>query len=142
MKALISRIKKGGTDPREKMIKPLRAVVCFGIYLAIIALIVSFGELLYDMYVSLYNHNVRNVLHSVALVLVTIKAFRILVSYLRTYHVSIKYIMEIAIIASTVELIFASETLNWWQALLFAVFGLGNLTLFLLWGDKIKEDNE
>ena len=46
------------------------------------------------------------ILHAVARTILVLKAYRILVSYLRSHHVTVKYILEIAIIASVVELFF------------------------------------
>jgi hypothetical protein len=45
-------------------------------------------------------------LHTIALLIVLMKAYRILVEYMRWYHVDIKYMMEIGIIASVLELLF------------------------------------
>lgn len=45
-------------------------------------------------------------LHTIALLIVLMKAYRILVEYMRWYHVDIKYMMEIGIIASVLELMF------------------------------------
>ena len=45
-------------------------------------------------------------LHTIALLIVLMKAYRILVEYMRWYHIDIKYMMEIGIIASVLELLF------------------------------------
>lgn len=45
-------------------------------------------------------------LHTIALLIVLMKAYRILVEYMRWYHIDIKYMMEIGIIASVLELMF------------------------------------
>lgn len=43
-------------------------------------------------------------LHTIALLIVLMKAYRVLVEYMRWYHIDIKYMMEIGIIASVLEL--------------------------------------
>jgi hypothetical protein len=45
-------------------------------------------------------------LHTIALLIILMKAYRVLVEYMRWYHVDIKYMMEIGIIASVLELLF------------------------------------
>ena len=45
-------------------------------------------------------------LHTVAVLIILMKAYRILVEYMRNHHIDIKYVMEIAIIGSVLELLF------------------------------------
>lgn len=45
-------------------------------------------------------------LHNVAVLLILMKAYRILVEYMRYHHIDIKYMVEIAIIACVLELLF------------------------------------
>jgi len=45
-------------------------------------------------------------LHTIALLIILMKAYRILVEYMRYYHINIKYMIEIGIIASVLELLF------------------------------------
>jgi len=45
-------------------------------------------------------------LHTIALLIILMKAYRILVEYMRFYHINIKYMIEIGIIASVLELLF------------------------------------
>lgn len=70
-------------------------------------------------------------LHSIAEVIVLIKAYRVLVSYVRTHHVSVEYIVEISIIASAVELLFALDTHSLSANVVLAIYGLTNLFLYL-----------
>ncbi|HMA78994.1 MAG TPA: hypothetical protein VKP88_07780 [Candidatus Paceibacterota bacterium] len=55
---------------------------------------------------SIFNALNVEFLHTIALLIVLMKAYRILVEYMRWYHVDIKYMMEIGIIASVLELLF------------------------------------
>lgn len=75
----------------------------------------------------------RRALHSIAEVIILIKAYRILVSYLNTHHVAIKYIVEISIIAPAIELVFASDMHSMATNITFAIFGLANLVLYLMY---------
>lgn len=73
----------------------------------------------------------KRALHAIAEVLILIKAYRILVSYLKTHHISVEYIVEISIIASAIELLFAADTHSVYTQAIFAVFGLCNLIIYL-----------
>jgi len=49
-------------------------------------------------------------LHNVAVLLILMKAYRVLVEYMRHHHIDIKFMVEIAIIASVLELLFNYKT--------------------------------
>ncbi|MCP5303592.1 MAG: phosphate-starvation-inducible PsiE family protein [Pseudomonadales bacterium] len=48
-------------------------------------------------------------LHNIAILLILMKAYRILVEYMRYHHIDIKFMMEIAIIACVLELLFNND---------------------------------
>ena len=48
-------------------------------------------------------------LHNIAVLLILMKAYRILVEYMRYHHIDIKYMVEIGIIACILELLFNFE---------------------------------
>lgn len=72
-------------------------------------------------------------LHQIALVIVFVKAYRILVAYALHHHVDVRFIVEISIIAPAVEVIFNSRLHQhpWIMAML-GSYGLANLLLYLL----------
>ncbi len=80
------------------------------------------------------------ILHAVARTIVVLKAYRILVSYLRSHHVTVKYILEIAIIASVVELFFAYDLHEFETKIVFAVFGLVGRALYLYFYEGRNSD--
>ncbi len=83
----------------------------------------------------------KRALHAIAEVLILIKAYRILMSYLKTHHISVEYIVEISIIASAIELLFAYDTHSFQTLLVFAGFGLSNLIIYLyFFGPEHDED--
>jgi len=45
-------------------------------------------------------------LHNVAILIILMKAYRILVEYMRHHHIDMKHIIEIGIVASVLELVF------------------------------------
>jgi len=65
-------------------------------------------------------------LHNVAILLILMKAYRILVEYMRHHHIDIRYMIEIGIIACILELLFNSEkyteTMQWVLALMAVAF--------------------
>lgn len=73
----------------------------------------------------------KRALHSIAEVIILIKAYRILVSYLKTHHVSIEYIVEISIVASAIELVFATDLHSLGTNVVIAIFGVVNLIVYL-----------
>lgn len=83
------------------------------------------------MDVDFMDHHSKRALHAIAEVLILIKAYRILMSYLRTHHISVEYIVEISIIASAIELLFAGDMHDISTQVVFAVFGLSNLLVYL-----------
>ena len=70
-------------------------------------------------------------MHAVARTILVLKAYRILVSYLRTHHVTVKYMLEIAFVACVVELFFAYDLHDSQTKMIFAVFGLVGVALYL-----------
>ena len=67
-------------------------------------------------------------LHNVAVLIVLIKAYRVLVEFMRYRHIDVKYMVEIGIIASVLELLFNYQKYSQdmrWVFLLMAVTLLG-----------------
>lgn len=72
----------------------------------------------------------EEILSVVTIILVLVKSFKILISYSKHHHIEIKPLVEIAIIALLMEVVFNfwahSMAINW----LFAVFGLWLLIIY------------
>lgn len=73
--------------------------------------------------------------------IVMVKAYRVLISYSKYHHISICYIMELAIIACFVEFIFEQSISETFRIILGAV-GLGSLFLYLFFYNTIKGFDE
>lgn len=78
-------------------------------------------------------------LHTIAFAIVLVKAYKILVSYADTHHINLKYLIEIAIIAPTVELLFNSFSYSLGMNILFGLFAFGNMVLYLFFYPRLKE---
>lgn len=79
-----------------------------------------------------------NLLHTIAFTIVLVKAYKILISYAQNRHVSIKYLVEIAIIAPTIEIVFNSSKYEIEVNVLFALFAFANLLAYLIFYPTIK----
>ena len=77
-------------------------------------------------------------LHTIAFTIVLVKAYKILVAYAETRHINIKYLVEIAIIAPTIELIFNARGYSFEVNALFASFAFLNLLAYLFFYHTIK----
>ena len=79
-----------------------------------------------------------DLLHTIAFTIVLVKAYKILISYAQKRHVSIKYLIEIAIIAPTIEIVFNSTKYPIEVNVLFALFAFANLLAYLHFYPTIK----
>lgn len=86
----------------------------------------------YKLYADFSHLTAERVLHTVALMVIFVKAYRLLLFYLKCHHIGVKYIVEIAIIAPAVELIFAPENRVFEVNLLFALFSIAMLVVYLV----------
>jgi uncharacterized membrane protein (DUF373 family) len=77
-------------------------------------------------------------LHTIAFTIVLVKAYKILISFAETQHINLKLLVEIAIIAPTIELIFNTKTYDFYVNLLFAGFAVVNLVIYLYFYKTLK----
>lgn len=78
-------------------------------------------------------------LHTIAFTIVLVKAYKILISYAETQHINLKFLVEIAIIAPTIELLFNSQSYALSVNIVFAAFALCNLMLYLYFYKLLKK---
>jgi uncharacterized membrane protein (DUF373 family) len=78
-------------------------------------------------------------LHTIAFTIVLVKAYKILIAYAETRHINIKFLVEIAIIAPTIELIFNARNYDFEVNILFASFAFANLVAYLFFYATVKE---
>lgn len=84
-------------------------------------------------------------LHTIAFTIVLVKAYKILISYAQTRSINIKFLIEIAIIGPTIELLFNSSVRsaeNFWIAVLLAAFAFCNLLAYLFFYKTIKKASD
>lgn len=84
------------------------------------------------------NAPIEDLLHGIAVMLIFVKAYKILTSYYVHQHISIKFLVEIAIIACTVEVLFNVKNLALPVLIVLALFGTANLLIYLLFAEKLE----
>jgi len=77
-------------------------------------------------------------LHTITFTFVLVKAYKILISFAQTRHINIKFLIEIAIIAPTIEIIFNLKSHSMEINILLALFALGNLLIYVIFYKTIK----
>jgi uncharacterized membrane protein (DUF373 family) len=80
----------------------------------------------------------HNLLHTIAFTIVLVKAYKILIAYADTRHINLKFLVEIAIIAPTIELIFNARAYSLEVNMLFAGFAFLNLVAYLYFYHTLK----
>ena len=84
-------------------------------------------------------------LHTIAFTIVLVKAYKILIAYAETRHINLKFLMEIAIIAPVIELIFNSNAYSFQVMALLAGFAVIVLITYLFFYKtvtKVSDDYE
>ncbi len=77
-------------------------------------------------------------LHTIAFTIVLVKAYKILICYAQTRHLNIKFLVEMAIVAPTIELVFNIGKYSLEINILFAVFSFANLIAYLFFYKTLK----
>lgn len=79
-------------------------------------------------------------LHTIAFTIVLVKAYKILIAYAETRHINLKFLVEIAIIAPTIELLFNPKHYEFSPTvmILMAVFAFANLIAYLHFYHTLK----
>lgn len=77
-------------------------------------------------------------LHTIAFTIVLVKAYKILISFAETRHINIKFLVEIAIIAPTIELIFNAKNYAFENMALLAAFAFCNMLAYLFFYTTLR----
>lgn len=121
----------------ENILRLSSKAISFLILFMIISLIVFAFSKAVGIYQGFSNYSPGNVLHDTALLIVIIKAYKVLLYYYRSQQVSLKYIVEISIIAPAIEIAFAAGEQALWLTVLLAAYGTANLVIYLLYYEKL-----
>ncbi len=85
----------------------------------------------------LHNHD-SEILDWVVIYIVMVKAYKVLISYTKHQHISIRYVTELVIITCFVEFIFERDISEQFRIIL-GIVGLGSLFLYLYFHETIKK---
>lgn len=85
----------------------------------------------------LHNHD-SEILDWVVIYIVMVKAYKVLISYTKHQHISIRYVTELVIITCFVEFIFERDISEMFRIIL-GIVGLGSLFLYLYFHETIKK---
>ena len=132
-------IKKFLHDLPEYIIRFSGGAISFLIFFMIIALIAYAGAKAISIYQGFADYSPGNVLYDTALLVVIIKAYKILLYYYRRNRVSIKHIVEISIIVPAIELVFAAGERALWITVLLGAFGVANLLIYIFFYEKLSK---
>lgn len=109
---------------------------------SIIALIGFSGVTILNLFIDVKEYSSINIIHNVAYIIVLLKAYKILTFYLKSHNLSIKYLVQISIIAPAIEVIFAGEAQPMWLGILFAIYSLANLYIYIRFHKELEKLNE
>jgi len=111
-------------------------------FLAILGVVSFIGYEIYQLILQVIAFELKHVLEIVALIIILIKAYRLLLFYMKSHHVAVRYIVEISIIAPAVELIFNPHGRDMWLNVLYAVFAIANLIIYAFSCGKLSAYDE
>lgn len=80
----------------------------------------------------------QELLHTIAFTIVLVKAYRILISYAKTQHLNIEFLIKLAIAAPIVEIVFNSHSYDFVTLLFLGAFGLITLIIYLYFYTRIR----
>jgi uncharacterized membrane protein (DUF373 family) len=107
--------------------------LCYKVISAIVIHVSHLGEMTQEALTRTWEMSIaltEEILSVVTIILVLVKSFKILVEYSKHHHIQIKDLVEIAIIALLMEVVFNfgihSMSVNW----LFAIFGATLLVIY------------
>lgn len=78
-------------------------------------------------------------LQTVATIVILVKAYKILMSYVKTHHLSIKYLLEINFTATSLELLFNEASYSLEMKIIFLILWISSLLVYLIFFNKILE---
>lgn len=127
----------------NKIVRGIDHFVSLLILLVMIGVVTFAAYESVNLFQSIRGLDPKEVLRTVALIIILVKAYRVLVFYMRSHHVSVRYVVAISIIAPSVEIIFTPENRSIEMNVLYAAFAIANLIVYLKYYkqlDLIDED--
>lgn len=124
-------------------VRGIQSLASVLMFMSMVAVIFFLAVQIYELFLNLMQFQASEVLKNVALIVILVKAYTLLLYYMKHHHVSIKYIVEISIIAPSVELIFYPQGRDLWLNIIYAVFAFANLVIYVKYAKNLdKADRE
>jgi uncharacterized membrane protein (DUF373 family) len=108
------------------------------IYALMVLLLVYAAMDIYNIVNNLNEFGTRRILHDIAFFVVIVKAYMVLYSYFQSRRVSLRYIVEISIVAPFVEVIFAFDKHDLATNIFLGTFGIICLIVLCVFYEKLS----
>jgi len=123
----------------ESITKYTDFVFTIVILISILALIIYSLRMGLELFMASFQPDFNNIIHNIAYIVVLLKAYKIMIFYFRYQNLSIKYLVQIAIIAPAIEVIFAINNQSLWVNVLYAFFSLANLLIYIIYNKELDK---
>ncbi len=123
----------------EQITKYTDFVFTIVIMITILALIIYSVRMGLNLLLTSFEPDFNNIIHNIAYIIVLLKAYKIMVFYFKYQNLSIKYLVQIAIIAPAIEVIFAINDQSLWVNILYACFSLANLLIYIIYYKELDK---
>lgn len=128
-------------DIIKKLDKIVSAIILISIFMLIAFTLAFFVKGFFNIaheFITEQEPPTERIFHGIAVILIFVKAYKILVSYYLDHHISIRLIVEIAIIATTIEILFNAKNLELPLLIVLAFYGIANLIVYLVFQNKFE----
>jgi len=117
----------------------LNTFVSFLIFLVLLALLFYMCLRVWNILENAYSGNFEHTLHDAIYIIVLVKAYKILLAYIQHHHIHIRYVLEVAIIAPIIEIVFVADAMSWYSMAVFGIFSLSALVIYFIFYDKVRQ---
>ena len=117
--------------------KTAKFLVSLALMATLIILLYFIGYQVFLLFIKAKNYPSLELLHDIVFIVVLVKAYRLIMFYLETHHASLRYIVEISILAPAIEIIFSLDNKGLLENIVLGAFGLANLLIYLIFYEKL-----
>jgi uncharacterized membrane protein (DUF373 family) len=104
-------------------------------------IIITIGFLFYFAFFKVYTlfmtPSSEHFIHNMVFMIVLVKIYRLLVSFLKHHNISIKYMVEISILGPAIEVVFAFDKHPFSTLMILGGFGIANLLIYIFYYEKL-----
>ena len=130
------------TKTYRTLLSVLDKVVSLFVFIVILVLLIFTAKQIWELVVGFTHVSTEEILYSITFVVIFVKSYRMLLMYMLRHHIPVQYIVEIAIIAPVIEIIFAPDNRPFSINILFAVLSIIMLLIYLIFSDRLHKQLE